>query len=166
MALFTPGTGTLRSTTLESALLEAIMLLLGKEQDAAINPNNQKRVTFNLNQQLVASGTCNFLATETLDTTNDSIRWTVDNYLASGFVFSAGNGTLKAGNLPAAIIAIAKRIRSLEVQPTKNATGQSNINLVFSSQESAVTLYWKMPVQTVTDSNGRVAYNAVPYLID
>lgn len=166
MASFSPGGGTLKSTTLEGAFLEAIMLLLSKEQDATLNPNNNKRVTFTLNQQLVASGTCNFLATESLNTVNDSITWTVDNYLTSGFVFSAGSGTLKAGNLPAAIIALAKRIRVLEVQPLKNSTGQNNINIAYSSQESAVTLYWKMPLSVSTASDGKVTYTATPYLID
>ena len=77
MATFTPGGGTLKSTTLENALFEAVTLLLSKEKDTAVNTGNENRVTLSLDQTLIASGTCTFVGLESVSSVDGSIRDTI-----------------------------------------------------------------------------------------
>lgn len=166
MAIFTPGTsGTLKSTTLENALFEAIQLMLQRERDTTINPSGENRITFSLDQNLALSGNCTFPAIETINSLDGSINWNITNYLP-GATFNNGGGTLKAGNLPAAIIEIAKRIQSLEVQPTKNTQNLNKINIVYDSDPSIVTLTFQADLIISGFTATGVQYAATTYLND
>lgn len=167
MATFTPGGGTLKSVTLENALLEAIMLLRSKELDVTVNPANENRVTFSVDQGLIVSGTCTFTAQETVSATDGTILWATNNYLGSGFVFAPGtSGTLKSNNLPAAIVEIAKRIQLLEAQTTKNQSGLNRINLTYDSDAANVTVTFESATVISIAADGKSQLTATTYLID
>lgn len=167
MASFVPGGGTLKSTTLEGAFLEAIMLLLSLEKNPTLNPSNESRVTFQGDQSLILTGVCTFSGTEILSSTNDSLTWSVNNYIGSGFVFSSGTtGTLKAPNLPAAIVSLAKRIQILESQTAKNPQGLNRVNLESVSDTSSIIVKWSIQTELTFSSTGLTQLTAKPYLVD
>lgn len=167
MATFTPGGGTLKSNTLENALVEGLMLLRSKELDTAINPANENKISFSLDQTLVLSGTASFTAQETVSSTDGSINWNINNYLGAGFVFSAGtSGTIKSNNLPAAIIEIAKRMQLLEAQAAKNQSGLNRINLTYDSDAATVTLTFESALTITIATDGKTQFSATSYLID
>lgn len=167
MATFTPGGGTLKSTTLENALVEGLMLLRSKELDTTINPANENKVNFSIDQTLVLSGTATFTAQETVSSTDGSINWNTNNYLGAGFVFSAGSGgTVKSTNLPAAIIEIAKRMQLLEAQTAKNQSGLNRINLTYDSDAATVTLTFEAALVITIATDGKTQLQATSYLLD
>lgn len=167
MATFTPGGGTLKSITLENALVEGLMLLRSKELDTAINPASENKISFSLDQTLVLSGTATFTAQETVSSTDGSINWNVNNYLGAGFVFSAGaSGTIKSNNLPAAIIEIAKRMQLLEAQAAKNQSGLNRINLTYDSDAATVTLTFESALTISIATDGKPQLTATTYLLD
>lgn len=167
MATFIPGGGTLKSTTLEGAFFEAVMLLLSKEKDTTLNVSNLSRVSFTIDQGLIATGSCTFSAQENLSATDDSVSWNVSNYLGSGFVFSPGSGgTLKATNLPAAIVALAKRMQNLESQTSKNSKGLNNIAITYDSDLLTVRVNWQCQLDLATNANGRAETIVKTYLVD
>lgn len=167
MATFTPGGGTLKSITLENALFEAVMLLLSKEKDTATNTGNESRVTVSLDQSLLASGTCTFIALESVSAVDGSINWLVTNYLSPTFSFAPGtNGTIKSVNLPAAIIEIAKRIQLLESQTAKNSQNLNRINLTYDSDAANVTLSFECALALTIATDGKTQLQASTYLID
>lgn len=167
MASFTAGGGTLKSSTLEAAFWEGIFLLFIKERDLNVNPSEEKRIVFELDQDLIVRGSCNFPALETLASFDDSIVWVVSNYLNANFSFNPGtNGTLKTTNLPAAIIAIAKRLQSLEEQPLKNTQNLNRISLRYDSDAKTVHLDFACELIASISSTGQPILSAKTYLID
>lgn len=167
MATFTPGGGTLKSVTLENALIEAITLLRSKELDTALNPANENRITYSLDQTNTLTGTCTFTAQESVSGADGSINWLVSNYLGAGFVFSAGNaGTIKSNNLPAAIVEIAKRIQLLESQTAKNQSGLNRINLTYDSDAATVTCTFEAATTISISTDGKPQLTATTYLLD
>lgn len=167
MATFTSSGGTLKSTTLENALVEGLMLLRSKELDTTINPANENKISFSVDQTLVLSGTATFTAQETVSSTDGSINWNVNNYLGAGFIFSAGSGgTVKSNNLPAAIIEIAKRMQLLEAQTAKNQSGLNRINLTYDSDAATVTLTFESSLTISIATDGKTQFSATSYLVD
>lgn len=167
MAIFTPGGGTLKSTTLENALFEAITLLLSKEKDTAVNTGNESRVTLSLDQTLIASGTCTFVGLESVSSVDGSINWVVSNYLSPTFSFSPGtSSSIKSANLPAAIVEIAKKIQALEVQTAKNTQNLNRINLTYDSDAATITLTFECALALTIASDGKTQLQANTYLLD
>lgn len=167
MATFTPGGGTLKSTTLENALFESISLLLSKEKDTTVNTGNESRVTFSLDQNLVASGTCSFIGLESVNSTDGSINWVVSNYLSTNFSFSPGTASsIKSVNLPAAIIEIAKKIQLLETQTAKNTQNLNRINIAYDSDAATVTLNYECALTLSIATDGKTQLQANTYLLD
>ena len=167
MATFTPGGGTLKSTTLENALFEAVTLLLSKEKDTAVNTGNENRVTLSLDQTLIASGTCTFVGLESVSSVDGSINWVVSNYLSANFSFSPGtSSSIKSANLPAAIIEIAKKIQALEVQTAKNTQNLNRINLTYDSDAATITLTFECALTLSIAADGKAQLQANTYLLD
>lgn len=167
MATFTHGGGTLKSATLEGAFFEAIMLLLSLEKSATFNPALESRITFASDQSLMFAGVCTFTGTETLSLTNDSLTWSVNSYIGGGYVFNPGtNGTLKATNLPAAIVALAKRIQLLEAQSSKNLQSLNRVDIEFNSDAGTVTVKWQTQVDVTIGTTGQTQLTAKTYLTD
>lgn len=167
MATFIPSDGTLLSLTLENALVEAIMLLRSKELDTTLNPANENRVSYSIDQTNSLTGTATFNAVETVNTEDGSINWLVNNYLGSGFVFAKGTtGTLKSSNLPAAIIEIAKRIQLLEAQTAKNQSGLNRINITYDSDAATVQLTFESALTISISTDGKTQLTATVYLLD
>lgn len=143
------------------------MLLRSKELDTTINPANESKITYSLDQSNTLSGTATFTAQETVSSTDGSINWNVNNYLGAGFVFSAGSsGTIKSGNLPAAIIEIAKRMQLLEAQAAKNQSGLNRINLTYDSDAATVSLTFEAALTISIAADGKPQFTATSYLID
>lgn len=122
MATITPGTGgTLKSTTLEGALCEALKLLKGYEQDSTKNPANLNYV-FSYNQDFVTNkidATWSIPVQRLIDTTGGTTYKCAEYLTNVGYAAGSG-GTLKSTTLANVVLEISERIQELEANPLKN----------------------------------------------
>ncbi len=166
MAIITPGTGaTLKSSTLEAQLLEAISLARKWELDSARNPSARNYIS---NYSLSASGfTANisFPCDMSLNTSGQPI-FTIPDYL-SGTGFTAGTaGTFKSTNIAAYIGELVIFGQLLERQSAKNPSSINNLSAEYNTEEP-ITLNANISLALTLDiaSNGKPQFTAVEYLL-
>lgn len=164
--LFNPGTGTLKSVTVEAALVEAMVLLqIAEEAAQLVDPTIPDTIGVNYftgdKTVTLAIGDLPVTAVSTVN----GIAYQGANYfnLVPLPAFSNAGTNLLATTLPAAVTELALRIESVElVQPIadeKNISSSSidtNNNLFSFTAEFSVTM-----TQTLT---GATQFAAVAYL--
>ncbi|PLZ95296.1 hypothetical protein CEN50_22835 [Fischerella thermalis CCMEE 5268] len=158
MATFNPGTGTLKSTSLEAAAMEAAQILQNAERASTVDPqpNNiavnyftgdnvvQVRATLPINQSVSASAQAVFVA---------------EDYI--GTSFSNGGGDLTSSTLPAAVLELFQRLQIAEKSASSNP---NNITITYDTETEIATINAEMPVSFTVSSNGSVSIVAAPYL--
>lgn len=167
MATVTPGTGaTIKSTTAEGQLIEALILAKISEQDTALNPQNKNFITSASDNYLTKFFTFNasFPVNQSIDEIG-KIAYSAPNYF-NNLPFTPGsNGTFKSENLPAYIIELVIYIQNLENIIAKNPQGADNINGNFDTNGVVFSCSGNIPILVEQDSSGRTLISANPYLL-
>lgn len=165
-ASFIVGTNaTITTSTPESQLLVAIIMLQNYEANSANNPNNRDYVqgSFNINTKKFAS-TIAMPCTQSI-TSNGEATYTAQNYLTN-VTFSAGNpkGTLKSTNLPAYLIEALTYCRQLEKNSAVNRSNKENIVYTYDGSTSILTAQVTLDCSMSHNSSGSVLFTTIPYL--
>ncbi len=165
MAALTPGSGTLKSTTLEGAFIEALFLLSIFEGSTTNNPNGTRRLTMTLNpgtKKLTGSWT--FDCVPALDT-NGTPTYPIVTHL-SGVGFNPGTA-VKSANLPAAIVELASQINFREGDAAKNPGAAQKITALDNSGEDRTsTGAFDFDLNLTVNVDGSTKLVGATYLLD
>lgn len=165
MAAIAPGSGgSIRSTTAESALVEAILFLKQCERDSAKNPNGTQSVNFAVTDSgLVFSGDFSIAANQTLTGTG-SLAIAANPYLTStGFTAGSG-GTFKSATIEATVLEILMYLQHLEADATKNVNGRNFVTGTYNSDTRIYRGTFSLPVAVEIGSDGKAIFTATEYL--
>lgn len=168
MGSITPGTnGTLKSTTLENALYEALTIASNWESDIAKNPTLESRVSI---QSSFATKTLeanfNFKLEKSFNSTDATSFPVVTQLLNTNYSAGSG-GTIIAPNIYAAIVRLCEEIQNRESNVNKNPQAKNAItSLNYDSESLVVKGSVNMNLDFTTDSTGSVVSRARVYLLD
>jgi hypothetical protein len=167
MATITPGTGgTLKSTTAEGVLVEALILQKINENDATKNPSttiDNISVSIDLDTQIL-SGSWTLPVTRTITTTG-RVEFTASEYL-TGVTFAAGTGgTFKSTSNPGVIQECAEYLQILEANTAKNTQGKNNVTGNYSTDGLTYTGSLNISITPTLDTTGKLSVVAVEYLL-
>ena len=158
MATFDPTGSTLKSVTLEAAVMEVSQLLQNTES-ASDNPGNNIAVNYDtgdnvvqiqavmpFEQTIAASGQTQFVGT---------------NYIAA--TWSSG-GDVQSANLAAATVEL---LQKLQIKEKSLAENPNNVTISYDTETLLATINATLPIEfLVSNSSGRIEIVAVPYLTD
>jgi hypothetical protein len=154
---FNPGNGTLKSTSVEAALAEAMQLLeLAEEASATPNEINFTDVSHN-NASKVLNLTCNMPFELTTDVDGGS-KINAVNYVSFPFV---GGGDLKATTLPTAVLELAQKVQIKERSSTAN---RNLINLTYVTDTGVCSIIAAFDAVRSVSATGSIDTVAKPYL--
>lgn len=176
MALFNNGAGGTLSgiTSLEDWFFGCTSYLLAQQSIAARNPNNIRNLERSINTSGATSGSLTVPATFSPGL-NGAILISTASYL-SAVPWTAPSGGDLASNPPnnevLALVDAARRIKILELDPTKNPTNANYIDLAFrmgstsgASTNGTISLTWSgFPLDLTVAANGDSNYSGRPYL--
>lgn len=165
MAAIAPGSGgTLKSTTAESALVEAILFLVQCERDSAKNPNGYRSLNYAVTDSgAVFSGDFSLSATQTLTGTG-SLAIAANPYLtATGFSPGSG-GTFKSTTIEATVLEILMFLQLLETDATKNTNNRNFVTGTYNSDTRIYRGTFSLPVAMTIGPNGEAIVTANEYL--
>lgn len=166
MAIITPGTGgTIKSTTLEGQIFEAISLARKWELDSSKNPSARNYIS---SYSLSATGfaaAVSFPCELSLNTSGQTV-FVIPDYLV-GTAFTPGTtGTFKSSNIAAYIAELILHGQLLERQSSKNPSSINNFSAEYNTEEP-ITFNANISLALILDisSNGKPQFNAVEYLL-
>lgn len=165
MAVITPGTGTLKSVTLEGAFVEALFLLSIFEGSTTNNPNGTRRLTMTFSPSTKKlTGSWTFDAVPALDTSGNPI-FTIQTHL-TGVGFTPGTA-VKSANLPAAIVELANMINFKEADVAKNPGANQKITALDNSGEDrSSTGSFDFDLTLTVNTDGSTKLVGSSYLLD
>lgn len=156
MATFTPGGGTLKSTTMEQAIIE--LCERTQELDTALpTPTGNVGLVYNADGNLATIG-LNLPVERSI--VSGKLTYTATDWL-TGHAFAPGtSGTLTSDTYPGALLELATDIQVLEVAQDKN-----NLNITIDDDAGIATVIASIPVAYSIDaSNGTTVVTADAYL--
>lgn len=165
MTIFNPGTSSLKSTSLESALLEAVVLLQVAEKAAqVIDPEvpNSVAVDFFTGDD-TAAVTLNLPITQSIGA-GGNVQFAGVPYFVEP-AFSNTGSDLQAVSWAGAIVELVALLEAAELiglaatPPTENRI-QSNL----SADTARMTLSAVLPISMAINASGKAEFSAVPYL--
>lgn len=156
MASFTNGGGTLKSSTMEQALVE----LCERTQllDAALSdPTGNIGLVYNADGN---TSTIGLSLPVTRSIVSGKLTYTATNFLPDDTFAPGTSGTLTSTEYPAALLELATDIQVLEVAQDKN-----NLQITIDDDAGLVTVTATMPVTyTIDSSSGATTVTADEYL--
>lgn len=169
MATITPGTdGTLKSTTLENALHEALLRCISYELDTAKNPLVTRNIVMSCDfAQNKVTGSFSFGLLVSIDSTTGTSTNTILEYLTNSGYLPGTGGTIKSAIISAAIVEIAERIQILDRNSLKNPTAKNTITgLTYDSEANTVSGNFEYELSVVLGASGVSTITAKTYLLD
>ncbi|MDJ0735381.1 MAG: hypothetical protein QNJ47_15210 [Nostocaceae cyanobacterium] len=155
MATFNPGTGgTLISTTVEAAFLEACQLLQNAEVNTEVD--NIAVNYFTGDNAVTVTGT--FPLVQSLSSSGESIFTTTDFI---DFTFANGGGDLNSNSLPKTVLELAQKLQILE---KTQADAPNNVQVTYDTEAELITIAAETPIQFSVNATGAVEINASSYL--
>lgn len=166
MASITPGTsGTIKSTKIESHLLEIITFAKAQELDTSKNPAPPKNyiqgytftdTLFRCNLSIPSNRITNEIGEPTFSTAD---------YL-SGVTFTPGtDGTFKSTNFAAYLVECVLYAQDLEADTSKNPSGADRITGNFDINPNVFSGTVEIPIVPSVGTDGKTVYTAKEYLL-
>lgn len=167
MATITAGTGgTLKSTTAEGVLVEALILQKINENDTAKNPSgtiDNISVSIDLDTQILSASWT--LPVTRAITTTGKVEFTASEYL-TGVTFAAGTGgTFKSTSNPGVIQEAAEYLQIWEANTAKNTQGKNNVTANYSTDGLTYTGSFTISITPTLDATGKLLIAPVEYLL-
>lgn len=167
MATITPGTGgTLRSTTIEGALCEALKLLKGYEQDSVKNPANLNYV-FTYSQDFVTNRidtTWSIPVQRVIDSTGGTTYRCAEYLTSVGYAAGTG-GTLKSTTLANVILEISEKMQELEANPLKNTRALNQLTGSIQMDTLTFTGSFSGTITGTPNTSGKTETTIAEYLL-
>lgn len=159
------STATLKSNTMEGALLELVTLIRINESILSNNPQALNNISLSISyDDLTADGTVTFPLSISIDNQGDSVISAI-NYL-SNVTYSAGisANTLKSSNPINAVIELIQRMQTLETVTTNNPTGANKVTGKTDNELLVYTGTFNLNLSLSIGTNGALQYTAKEYL--
>ncbi len=158
MAIFDPGTGgTLTSTTVEAAFIEACQLLQDEERAIEELTNNIAVNYFTCDNVVQIGGT--FPLVQSIDEVTGKPTFSTTEFITT--TFANGGGDLKSTNLPNAVLELAQKLQILEKTQTD---APNNIQITYNTETELITIAAENPIQFSVNTDGSVKISAFSYL--
>ena len=155
MAIFNPGTGTLKSLTLEAAFVEACQLLEFAEESST-NPETVNFTTLDHdNGPKTLSITCNLPITVSVNSSGRP-EFTVREYLVTSF---SPSPDISSTYLQAAVLEIAQKLQEVEL-----TTENNKINLTYDTDVGLVLINAVFESIKNISTDGSINIAVTPYL--
>jgi hypothetical protein len=160
MANFTPGTGTIQASSLESAVLVSCQMLQDLEE-TTLNTLNNIAVNYFTGDKVVQIEWVTPITTEL--STEGKLVISGDNYVSSAF--SAG-GDVKSTQLPAATLELFQKLQALEKATADPADPEANnkVQIQYDIDALTGTINAELPISFATTATGKIEISAVTYL--
>ena len=178
MGIITPGVnGTLKSTSIENMLYEALCIAVNWENDKGKNPNEEKKITLNESKS-DKRVTANFDFKVKREKTNTgSTSFPVDcqlvstNYLVGSGTTGVGGATIPPSivstNIYGAIVELCEEVQRRDADQLKNPQGLNTVtSLSYDSETLTVSGSVTLVIDFSTDNTGNVITRARAYLLD
>lgn len=157
MTILAPGSGTIKSTTYEAALIEALQILELAEE-ATPNPasvnftdvshsNTQKAFVFSVALPFETT-----ISTDTGKPTNSAKAYITP-------VFVAGGGDIKSNYLTGAVLELCEKIQALERSQSIN-----RMNIIYNTDTQVANITGSVPCVRSVNSSGAILTTVTPYL--
>lgn len=169
MSTITPGTtGSLKSTTLENALHEALLLCISYELSTTKNPLATRNIVMACDfSQNKVTGSFTFGLLVSVDSTTGTPTNTILEYLTNSGYAPGGGGTIKSSIISAAIVEIAERIQIQDRNSLKNPTAKNTITgLSYDSEANTVSGNFDYEIVVTIGTDGVPTVAAKTYLLD
>lgn len=166
MATLTLGTGaTLKSTTVEAAIIELLNFIKIHERVSIENPNSQDNVRVlwsSVSRQYTGTFSlpCTFTKNELNVYTPRCINYFQNLTYSSGSAASE----LVSQNPLQDLMDLILRVQELEADPSKNATSANNVTADVLSEPYRFEGSYTLDTTEVINVNGSVSYPVKPYL--
>ncbi|MDJ0737079.1 MAG: hypothetical protein QNJ47_23925 [Nostocaceae cyanobacterium] len=158
MTTFNPGTGgTLNSTTVEAAFMEACQLLQNEERAIEELTNNIAVNYFTGDNVVQVSGT--FPLVQSVDVTTGKSSFSTSEFITT--TFANGGGDLKSTNLPNAVLELALTLQVLE---KTQADAPNNVQITYDTEAELITIAAENPIEFSLNTDGSAKISAIPYL--
>lgn len=162
MAALIPGTnGTLKSTTYEAALLEAIILL----EIAILAASNAADINFAGATFDDAAGTvviaANLPVEFLFDNTNGSVKIQATNFVPGSTFSAAADGDIHGESLPEAVLQIAQTLQTKELNSTDTV---NRVDITYNSERKFAAVTATLPVFRSILADGSLSITVTPYL--
>lgn len=157
MAVFDPGTGTLKSTTWEAAFIEACQLLEFAEESSE-NPEEVQFTTVeHSNVQKTLEVVCNLQANVALNSAGKP-EFTAVEHLSIAFT---GATDTNATTLQGVVLEIAQTLQEME---RANPEIPNNLNLTYNTENGRVLISALIPAVKTIASDGSINIAITPYI--
>ncbi|BAU63031.1 hypothetical protein STA3757_03860 [Stanieria sp. NIES-3757] len=163
MSTFDPGTsGTLKSTTIPAAFVEAVTVLQNREAAITTNPPDNVTVSIDVDNQL-ATLALTLPITFSLDGTGKPVV-TASDYLTSlsgSNTFVNGSGDLASSNLTAAVLELAQTLHAAEKVEDPEI---DNIQISYDLENSQANMSASIPLTVAVNSSGKLEVTVTDYV--
>jgi hypothetical protein len=163
--ILTPGTnGTLKSTTLEGAIIELAVFLNNSELNTTINTASANNISpsFSLDNSAFLTS-FNIPATQTVNS-DGTVKISATEYLTgTGYVPGTG-GTLESTTPVAAFLELVTLATDAQADPTHNSSGITNITSSYDTNNAVFTGSITLPIAASLDSSGHALFTSTGYL--
>lgn len=129
------SSATIKSNTVEKALVELASFIKIAERDSVKNPNNQDNISLSISSSAQTVTITFSLPCNNTRLTDGSFQLKASNYL-TGVTYTSGSGTddLRGGNALQDFIDLCQLMQSYEDDATKNVLAANNITADFNSE--------------------------------
>ena len=168
MGSVAPGTnGTLKSTTIENILYEALSIASNWENDLVKNPTGEKKISLSLDMAAKRATASFSQKVNREKTSTGSTAFPVQTQLvSSGYAAGTGSAIIST-NIYAAIVEICEEIQRRDADNLKNPQGLNTVtSLSYDSEALAVSGSISLVVDFAIDATGNIVSRARTYLLD